>query len=98
MKSGKLITRNDTITIGSAGRLVIPKPLRERLGLREGGRLRVEVSAGVLQLEPLPDEMKIDEEDGFPVIRGGAARGKGRVVDAIKAEREARDERIARRK
>ncbi len=89
---------NDTIRIGKAGRVVIPRALRQRLGLREGTRLRLRVSGGVLQAEPLPDEVCIEEEGGFPVIRSGARRAKGQAVEAIKADREARDERIAGRK
>lgn len=83
-----------TIKIGKSGRLVIPKSLRERLGLREGTRLRVEISAGVLRMEPLPDEIRIENEDGFPIIRGGPVREDDRVVEAIKADREARDGRV----
>lgn len=86
------------ITLGKSGRLVIPKRLRERLGLREGTHLSIQISGGIIQMEPLPDEVRIDEEDGFPVLRGGPPRKNVRVVEAIKADREARDERIVRRK
>ena len=85
----------NAITIGKSGRLVIPKSLRERLGLRAGTRLSVQISGGVLQMEPLSDDVHVVTEDGFPIIRGAPVRKKGRLVEAIKADRETRSEKIS---
>lgn len=85
----------NAIVVGKAGRLVIPKALRTGLGLREGSRLSVRVAGGVLQMEPLPDEVRIEQEDGFPVIRGAPPRLRARVIEAIKADRAERDQRLA---
>jgi AbrB family looped-hinge helix DNA binding protein len=79
-----------TITVGKAGRLVIPKAIRESLGLREGSRLRVESAGGRLEAVPEPDEVEIQMRDGFPSICGGPPRKKGDIVKAIKAGREER--------
>jgi len=88
----------DTIRLGKAGRLVIPKRVRETLGMREGTRLRVEVVGVGLRVEPVADDVRIEvEEDGFPVIRGAGVGERGRVVGAIKAGREEREERVAAR-
>lgn len=78
-----------TITLGKAGRLVVPKAIRESLGLREGSRLRLQVSAGKFEAVPEADNVQIRMEDGFPVILGGPLREKGSTVQAIKADREA---------
>lgn len=53
-------------TIDKAGRLVIPKPLRDHLGLRPGA---VEVSAdgAALRVEPLAGD-SLDEREGRLVI------------------------------
>jgi hypothetical protein len=51
----------------------------------------------MLQLEPVPDEVNIAEEDGFPVISGGPTRKRGQTVEAINADREARDKRVVRK-
>ncbi len=83
-----------TITLGKAGRLVVPKVIREALGLREGTRLRIESSAGKFEAIPEADDVRIEIRDGFPVIGGGGPRKKGDIVKAIKAGREERTDRI----
>ncbi len=57
-------------TIDKAGRLVIPKALRDSLGLVPGD---VEVSAdgAGLHVEPLADD-RLEEEDGLLVISADA--------------------------
>ncbi len=84
-----------TITLGKAGRLVVPKAIRDSLGLREGTRLRIESSAGKFEAIPEADDLRILVRDGFPVISGGTPRKKGDIVKAIKAGREERAERIS---
>jgi AbrB family looped-hinge helix DNA binding protein len=91
---GKVIGMATTITMGKAGRLVVPKSVRDSLGLREGARLQIHVSGGGFEAVPEPDAVLIEMKDGLPVIRGGPARRKGDLVKAIKAEREEREQRI----
>jgi len=54
-------------TIDKAGRLVIPKRLRDELGLRPG---EVEVSAygAGLRVEPIAGNESLEERDGHLVI------------------------------
>lgn len=58
-----------TITMGSAGRLVIPKELRNRFHLRAGARLRVIDEGDRLVLEPLEEEPSLHEKDGFLIAQ-----------------------------
>lgn len=84
-----------TITLGKAGRLIVPKAIRDIVGLHEGARLRIEAVDGRFEVTVEPEEAKIEIKGGFPVILGGRPRQKGDIVRAIKAERDARDERVA---
>ena len=87
-KSGNDRGVSVTVTMGKAGRIVLPKALREILGLREGSRLRMEAVNGKLEATPEPDAVRIELKDGFPVILGGAPRQRGDIARAIKAERD----------
>ena len=53
---------NATITVGKAGRIVVPKIMRDRLHLREGSRLRVEVVTGKLEFTPEADAVGANRE------------------------------------
>lgn len=45
--------------IDSAGRVVIPKPLRERLGLARGRVVNISERDGRIEIEPVPTEMSL---------------------------------------
>jgi AbrB family looped-hinge helix DNA binding protein len=69
-------------TIDQAGRLVIPKALRDALGLVPG---EVEVSAdgAGLHIEPLADDL-LDDEDGLLVIPAGDVVVSDELVRALR--------------
>ena len=46
---------NATITMDLAGRLVLPKAVRERLHLRAGSKLNLEIVADKIELTPAAD-------------------------------------------
>jgi AbrB family looped-hinge helix DNA binding protein len=45
--------------IDPAGRVVVPKALREELGLLPGGELEIRAHDGALVIEPLPTQVKL---------------------------------------
>jgi AbrB family looped-hinge helix DNA binding protein len=52
-------------TIDSAGRLVIPKFFRERLGLTGGQAVEIRERDGKIEIEPAPTAMRlVDRKDG----------------------------------
>lgn len=68
------------VTIDRAGRIVVPKELREQLGLTPNAELDVRVEGDALLLSPVRRAgRRIVEVDGWPVIE--AAPGIG-VTDA----------------
>jgi AbrB family looped-hinge helix DNA binding protein len=46
-------------TIDAAGRLVIPKALRDEIGLEAGAPVEVRASAGRIEIEPAPVPVKL---------------------------------------
>jgi AbrB family looped-hinge helix DNA binding protein len=56
------------VTIDQAGRLVVPKALRDELGLEGGTELEIRVREGRLELEPTATPMRL------------VRRGKGLVA------------------
>lgn len=55
-------------TIDQAGRLVIPKRLRDRVGLAPG-KVEVTVDGAALRIEPHLDS-ELDDDDGLELVGG----------------------------
>lgn len=51
-------------TIDAAGRVVVPKVLRDRLGLVGGRTVEIREREGRLELEPVPTPMKLVKRRG----------------------------------
>ncbi|HUO85320.1 MAG TPA: AbrB/MazE/SpoVT family DNA-binding domain-containing protein [Thermoanaerobaculia bacterium] len=56
------------ITIDHAGRVVIPKPLRDHFGLHAGSDLDVDSEGDRIVLEPVASEAAVTERGGILVI------------------------------
>lgn len=69
-------------TIDKAGRLVIPKALRDHLGLGPG-EVEVTADGAGLRVEPLTDDT-LQERDGFLVIPASGAKITDAVVRALR--------------
>ncbi|HUH70279.1 MAG TPA: AbrB/MazE/SpoVT family DNA-binding domain-containing protein [Mycobacterium sp.] len=69
-------------TIDKAGRLVIPKPLRDHLGLRPG-EVEVTADGAALRVEPLAGDL-LDEREGRLVIPAGGAQINDAVVRTLR--------------
>jgi AbrB family looped-hinge helix DNA binding protein len=80
------------LTIDKAGRIVIPKPVRERFHLQAGDELELVVTAESLVLRPRPQEMPLRKERGVWVYGVGSKSpvDTDNLLDEIR-ERRARD-------
>jgi AbrB family looped-hinge helix DNA binding protein len=59
------------VTVDGVGRIVIPKPLRQALGIGPDTRLEVIPDGTGIRLEPVQvAERPIDESDGLPLLGG----------------------------
>lgn len=94
IRNAIFIPMSATVTIDSAGRLVLPKAFRERLHLRAGDKLSADVVADRIELTPVPDEHVKLVRKGKRLVMVGA--GPVSVVDAVKAAREEYEERLTR--
>lgn len=54
-------------TIDSAGRIVVPKPLRDAMQLRPGQAVDIVFTDGRLEIEVASAEVQIRQARGFPV-------------------------------
>lgn len=54
-------------TIDAAGRVVIPKPIRDSLGLTGGRAIEIREREGVIEIEPAATPMRLEERDGHVV-------------------------------
>jgi AbrB family looped-hinge helix DNA binding protein len=51
-------------TIDRAGRIVVPKALRDQLALMPGQELELTAIEGHLEIEPVPTPMRLERRDG----------------------------------
>ena len=57
-------------TIDSAGRIVVPKPLRDALGLSPGSTVEISRYGAGLQLLPMRRTARLEDESGILVASG----------------------------
>lgn len=79
-------------TLDKFGRVVIPKEIRDNLGLKPGEILKVEKSDDEVILKPLREETPIKIKDGVMVYTGTAT---GNIMEAVRAHREERLKKVA---
>jgi AbrB family looped-hinge helix DNA binding protein len=70
-------------TVGEAGRVVIPAPLRKALSIEPGGAVRMQVQRGKLLVTPESDTVRAVQA----IARRRRPEGRMRVSDALIEER-----------
>ena len=81
------------VTLSSKGQIVIPAPLRKKLGLKQRARLRVELRGGKLVLEP-------EAPEGWESLEGSIKAGRSLtkwLEEEHKREVEREEQRLGRR-
>ena len=76
------------ITLDKAGRVVLPKPLREQMHLTPGDTLQLESEGERITLRPVRPQATLKKEYGVWVYQGEPAEVS--IPDLIEREREKR--------
>jgi AbrB family looped-hinge helix DNA binding protein len=82
------------VQIDSAGRVVLPKKVRERFRLHGGDSLVLEVKGEAIQLRPQQAKARLERVNGVLVFVGEAPLPEGR--DLVAESREERIDQLAR--
>ena len=82
---------NARTTIDKAGRVVIPKPLREALNLEAGDSLELESSGDQITLRPVRGTGPLQQEHGIWVFRTGEPLDRNIADEALERARRDRD-------
>jgi AbrB family looped-hinge helix DNA binding protein len=72
------------VTIDRAGRLVVPKPIRDRLGLRGGERLEVEEHDGEIRMSRLKPGARLVRTEHGLLTASAAAELPGLGPDEVR--------------
>jgi len=81
------------LTLDRAGRVVLPKPVRDRLQLAAGDTLHLETDGERITLRPVRQNVMLKKELGVWVYQGEATETP--VVDLIDRDRENRNRAVA---
>ena len=87
----------DSTTLDRFGRVLLPKEVRDRLGIGPGDELRIEVEEHGVTLHPVKASASWEMRGGLPVWTGPVPEEALDIVAFIHHQREERIQRIARR-
>ena len=79
------------LTLDKAGRVVLPKPVRDELQVGPGDTLEVESSEGQILLRPVRGNTPLRKKNGIWVFRTGAPLSAASVTATLREIRGDRD-------
>ena len=82
---------NTTVTLDKAGRVVIPKTLRDELHLEAGDRMELESEGESVTLRPVRSASPLRKEHGVWVFRTGQPMTASTTDEMLRRIREDRD-------
>lgn len=75
------------VTIDKVGRLVIPRPLRERIGLAGGGTVEIEIEGSGLRIRPVVGKQLREKGDLLVIPLTGVPIDDTVIRELIDADR-----------
>jgi AbrB family looped-hinge helix DNA binding protein len=83
---------NTTVTLDRAGRIVIPKPLRDELSLGPGDSLLLDSEGSIVTLRPAVAASRLAKKRGVWVLRGRGTKLTTAITNkTLRDQREERD-------
>lgn len=82
------------VTLDKAGRIVLPKPLRDELRLEAGDTLELECSRDEITLRPTRGNAQLRKKHGIWVYRSGEPLSQAAVDKTVREVREERENQI----
>src|SRR5580700_7098357 len=82
---------NTTVTLDKAGRVVIPKTLRDELHLEAGDRMTLESAGESVTLRPVRSASPMRKEHGVWVFRGNKGLAAAATDKVLRGMRDQRD-------
>jgi len=79
--------KSSLLSMDSAGRVVLPKPVRERLHLTAGTQFEMVILSDGLELKRLGAKPSLSRQDGLLVHEGLASSGLAAEVERLREER-----------
>jgi AbrB family looped-hinge helix DNA binding protein len=82
---------NSRMIIDEAGRVMLPKPLRDELHLEPGDAIDIESAGEQITLRPVREESIMRKEQGIPVFYTGepiSVSTTNEILEQIREERE----------
>ncbi|OGW52426.1 MAG: hypothetical protein A2Z46_05825 [Nitrospirae bacterium RBG_19FT_COMBO_55_12] len=79
-------------TLDRFGRVVVPKDIRDKLGLKPGAEIEIDEHGNEIVLKPVEHETPLKLEEGVLVFTGTAT---GDLMEAIRTHREERLTKVA---
>ncbi len=90
-----MATERIVIPIDKAGRVVLPKSIRDRMGIRSGMEFEVEETDDSILLKPVQKEVRIIDKDGWLVVQSHTALSEDSIIKTIEKVRNERSKHIA---
>jgi AbrB family looped-hinge helix DNA binding protein len=88
-----MVIMNAKLTVDKAGRIVLPKPIREKLQLAPGDELELESMDDRITLRPLRGTAQLRKKRGVWVFHCGEPLSVATVEETIEQIRRERDDR-----
>jgi AbrB family looped-hinge helix DNA binding protein len=86
---------NDKVTIDKAGRIVLPKPLRDELRIAAGDTLDLETTGEEITLRPARGSAPLRKKHGVWVYRSGEPLSARQVEETRRRVRRERESRVS---